>query len=1090
MTADLAQAKALIERCREHRDAGKPEAVLRSEIQARLYLIFPTAEDESWINHYSAGTEAHTKVGTAGGGAAHRFIDNLVGATTIEYEADLRITAKYDEGFAQVRDHAAGLVREGVPVSQVRGILSDTLDWYAFDAALAPGVDPATCTPDDITLSPVDQLQLATADDLAAEKLSGFLRKHLAREQSRPLKADLLTLDLGLHSAPYARSAAPLLGLVNDGSASDTSIALATELWSQFVDYLEGEGGAFRAAAYADEVYLLILARLLSANVLAGKAMLSSGDELRAILDGSHFRDRYQLDNMVERDYFGWLASPPHIGRVIPIARDIQRDLYAYDFSWRPEEDLFGRLMAQLARRSQRKLLGQEWTPAWLAHQLAERCLANLPSGEPPRIVDMCCGSGTMLAEVLKTARDRLSLAGIAALHDVATGFDIDPLAVSLSKTTWVATLAPEIKAAGSPIVIPIFHADSLFAVTPVSAALPFLGEEEAIDVTLDGVTVKLPHALVQPEYRDLFDRIVDWAYDEARDAQQKGTAAKFPAQAIAAFLATAGPAATGAPLPDSLQESLVPAVKALVERMAELAVAGRNGIWAFILRNTYRPGLLTGQFTGLVSNPPWLAMSGLADNPYRKVLTGRANLYGIRPAGQSFLHLELGTTHLLHAVDRYLKPGASVACLVPGTVFNGHHHEPLRQRRFLTSKRPVALEIAEVWQVAPGTFKYPGAAIIGHKRAGVAGLGTEPFGFVALPAGLEEAEFSTRRIGAQRTAWVLEKGGEPIAAGGMKELPQQGADLMPRTAVCIDILSDSGAEYRVDTPRKGSPWGFTVKAAKELKDARFPGHVAPCFIHRMAQSENLLPFVLGSHCAPIAIPAARDADGAWQLYEDADIRRMGHTQTARRFEAINARLAKIGQGKLLRERIDERGKLSKQVFGAGGYLIVAGAGGKHICAACVPVADAQDLVIDQTLYWKVFDHADEAWFCVAMLGSHAMTEAIMPFNPKGAFGERHIHALPYRLMPEFDPANEDHVRIAALARDIAGIAEKAVAADGYLNDPNKALHVRRTKLREQLAATSEMKELELLCAAALGTTAFGDQDEADSSAGDGEDAS
>ena len=143
--------------------------------------------------------------------------------------------------------------------------------------------------------------------------------------------------------------------------------------------------------------------------------------------------------------------------------------------------------------------------------------------------------------------------------------------------------------------------------------------------------------------------------------------------------------------------------------------------------------------------------MSGLADNSYRAVLTGRAKLYGIRPAGQSFLHLELGTTQLLHAVDRYLKPGASVACLVPGTVFNGHHHEPLRQRKFISSRRSVALEMSEIWQVAPGTFKYPGAAIIGHKRSNVAGLDTEPAGALALIDGLEKAEFSTWRIGTKR---------------------------------------------------------------------------------------------------------------------------------------------------------------------------------------------------------------------------------------------------------------------------------------------------------------------------------------------------
>lgn len=76
----------------------------------------------------------------------------------------------------------------------------------------------------------------------------------------------------------------------------------------------------------------------------------------------------------------------------------------------------------------------------------------------------------------------------------------------------------------------------------------------------------------------------------------------------------------------------------------------------------------------------------------------GRAKLYGIQPAEQSFLHLELGTMHLLHAVDRSLGPGASVACLVPGTVLNGNHHERLRRHDFLISEHPVPFDICEVW--------------------------------------------------------------------------------------------------------------------------------------------------------------------------------------------------------------------------------------------------------------------------------------------------------------------------------------------------------------------------------------------------------
>ena len=505
---DLAQAAEAIRRCRQLRHAGHSEAVLRAEFHSRLRLMFPDQGDETWINHYSEGTEAGTVVGLAEGGVASRFIDNLVGSTAIEFESDLRIKAKHDEGLSQVREQVSGLVRDGMPVSQVRGILSDTVDWYAFDAELAPGIEPTACTVEDITLVVVDELQLTNADSSAAARLVAFVRRHLARERSRIPTAAFLTLDLGLDSVSYERSASLLRQLVDDGRAADPSIRLATNLWSEFVDYLEGAAGRFRAEAYVDEVYLCVLARLLIANVLNDQAMSSADGDLKTILDGSYFRDRFQLANMVEQDYFGWLTDPAHIDQLVPVARRIQQDLYAYDFSQRPEEDLFGQLMAQLARHSQRKLLGQDWTPAWLGRRLTERCLDNLPAGQQPRIVDMCCGSGSILAEILKAARARYGLDGITALRDVATGFDIDPLAVSLAKTAWVISLVEEIREAVSPIVIPIYHADSLFSVTPITLALPFFDDTDTVPVSLDGETVGLPAALVRPEFRNLFDRI------------------------------------------------------------------------------------------------------------------------------------------------------------------------------------------------------------------------------------------------------------------------------------------------------------------------------------------------------------------------------------------------------------------------------------------------------------------------------------------------------------------------------------------------------------------------------------------------------
>lgn len=970
-----------------------------------------------------------------------------------------------------MREHVAGLVRDSVPISQIRGVLSDTVDWLVYDANLTTGINPRDCKPDDSILNEIDSLEVQSITESAANCLIAFLRKHLARQQSRSLRADYLRLDLGLESAPYTRNVGPLEQLVNNGRSTDPSIELVTDLWTRFVNFLEGVPKEFSSAAYVDEVYLCVLARLLGANVLTGHAILSDASELMAILDGSFFSAHHQLANVVEQDYFGWLSSSDHIVGLIPIAREIQHDLYAYDFGQRPEEDLFGQLLTQLARRSQRKLLGQEWTPRWLSHLLAERCVDNLPEDERPNIVDMCCGSGTILAETIKAVRRKFGFSDISELQHVVTGFDIDPLAVTLSKTAWVLTLAEEIKASTNPITIPIYHADSLFATTPITKIVPFVGEAEFIDISLDGAKVQLPNALVQPEYRDLFDKIVFWAHDEAIQAQNHGSNSALTPEVTAQFLHNAVMATHGQTLPTDLMDQLKFAVFELVWQMSKLAMAGRNGIWAFILRNTYRPGFLAGQFNGLVSNPPWLAMSALADNPYLEALKKRADLYGVRPPSQSFLHLELGTTHLLHAIDRYLAPGAAIACLVPGTILDGNHHEPFRRQKYKNSKRPVPLEITEVWKVEHGTFKYPGAVVFGRRYFEFgAPKNLQPDGFIARKSGLESVEFSTHSIGTEHTAWVIGDGRTSTATNPNAIMPQQGADLMPRTAVCVVIMDTGSIEYRVDTPAPGTDWDFTVKAAKTMKNERFGGYVAKDFIYPMAQSENLLPYLFGDSCAPVALPYLRDDAGIWKDCSISDIRRLGFTETARRFNSINERLATVGQGKLLHDRIDERGKLTKQIFGTNGFLVLSGAGGKYICAALIPVSDAQRLVVDQTLYWQVIADENEAWFRVAMLNSHSLTVAISPFNPKGDFGERHLHTLPYRCIPEFDPGNNDYLRLSKMGQKIADTARLMVKGDPYLDNPSNSLPARRRRLRNRLSTLAMVQEAEHLCGQILGT--------------------
>jgi hypothetical protein len=1068
MPDQIESAKQMISRCRRLRDEGRSEAVLRSELASRLRQVFPNQEDHLWIDHYTEGEEAATRVGRSGGGTSQGFIDTLVRSTVVEYEPDLRLDARRDQGYQQVKEYAAGALRAGMAVSQIRGVLSDTVDWHVYDIQLAEGVTPADCTDEDVTLLEVESFQAETADDDTARRFLTFLKKHLAREQSRPVAADFIAGDLGLESAAYARHVDSLVQLVEDGRSSDNSIALATDLWSRFVDYLEHDEGEFRASAYVDEAYVAILARLLCANILQQRACLSTDVELGEILNGQYFETEFQLRNVVEQDYFGWMLRSEHLPRLMPVAREMQRDLYAYDFSAIREEDLFGRLMAQLARRTQRKLLGQEWTPQWIARALADKAV-SLVGDEPPCFVDMCCGSGSIMAEVIKASKAARPSAGMEELATAVTGFDIDPLAVMLAKTTWVVTLAAEIRTSTVPVTVPVYHADSLFAVTPITERMPLPGETADIPVDLDGERITLPAVLVTPAFRSMFDDIVDWCYDEARKAQEDGDATPITserADQLVAALVERG----HFELSDEDKGKIAASVHELASRMGQLAVDNRNGIWAFILRNTYRPGLLAGQFNGLVSNPPWLAMSQFADNPYKETLSSRASSYGVKPGGAAHLHAELATTHLLHAVDRYLKDGSSVACLVPGTVLNGMNHQKLRDAAYLDADRPVPFELQEVWGVTPGTFKVRSVAMIGVKRASTERVArSAPAGAVATAAAVQATPLTVRNLG-RRSAWVL-GGSASAVTSGTEDVPPQGADLMPRPAVCVKIEDRRGREWRIRTPRRRDAEFFAVKEAKKLQNQSFAGRIAPCFVHRMVQSLNLLPFALDGNYAHIGIPARRDDDGQWEIMDAAAIRTAGFNQTARRFQRIDRAMADADVVKPLHEKIDERRKLSMQIFPPSQYLVLNGAGGGVACAAMLSLAELPDIVVDQTLYWTLVANADEAWYRVGLINTDALTQAIREFNPEGELGPRHLHTLPNRVIPPFDPSNLDHAEVGSLAEQLAALAGPLITADQNVADPSKPIAARRRRLRNELKQLAEFIALEDVASAVLTTS-------------------
>ncbi len=875
------------------------------------------------------------------------------------------------------------------------------------------------------------------------------------------LAALTLAKDLGFDS-PFCQSHVQAIEkLVEAAFAGDPKYAdLITKLWTNFVSYLGGEGaaGKFDKGSYVGELYILTLAKLICANVLGGRALVSDDVELRSVLDGAFFKVR-GLPNLVEYDYFGWLNASPYVTALVDVARAIQNDLRAYDFKASPAEDLFGTLMAQLAARSQRLLLGQEWTPSWLAEKLVANVMAALPEGEQPRFVDMCCGSGAMVVETVKRAQQQLIAAGripgdAAALGELAssiTAFDIDPLAVMLAKVGWVVACKDWL-VASHEAQIPVYHADSLFANTPITKVFSASGQEHR-KLQLYTEEVDLPQFLIQVSSQSLFDALLSRGYEMAMSSA--AAAATTLVDYDIESMVDAVVADTGSVLSLDERGSAIEFCKKLLRALEKLQRSGQNGIWAFVLRNSFRPALVAGRFNGVVTNPPWLALSKIASNPYQDALKKKAESYGIKAPGASHLHVEMATIFLLHAVERYLTPNAVIGCVLPITVLNGAQHEPFRTRGYLTASRPVAFALNEIWKVASQTFKNEAIVVFGKKAQPAATVLNLPGKGVARNAESSSPYHLVSSAGV--TAWTTTPPVSPATAVAVQSSIgpkfRQGADVMPRGAVFHAAIKN-GVSWSLGPIAADSSFYFLRSDGHVLKDFKLTAiGVSDQVMFDTLLSKHLAPFELAAG-AKALLPIKHGAAG-WEARSGSSIAALGTATSG----AIAGALTAVGDSvdQFFARLQTDRKKLTAQGWSDDEWIVFASAGGKIPTAAYVRGGDmpCSRTVVDQTLYWGRVSTEDEAVYITGLINSPAVMEVIRVHQPKGAFGERHIHKLAFDRTPAFNSGDHKHAAVVATTRALLAdwrMLRGHPEMQAWLA-PQKHMITRRKKIREALAA-------------------------------------
>ncbi len=1047
------------------------EDKLRHLLSTRLNSIFP--DSPWWIQAHVMGTEAHVHFANTYGNARTGFVDSIVGKTAIEYEKNLKIQHIFDEGYNQVKEYCAALHNAGIVTSEIYGVLSDTVRWYGYTMNVVGNVPRGQLYgADNIELIEREFVDLSVDSDIEYQKFDSFINKFLGRAQSRILNAKTLVLDFGMDSTFYSTHITDFSRVVISAMKGNTEYAeLIKQVWQNFVAYLgASDYGSFSTETYINEFYLVTVAKIICANILQRAPILSNDLEAKQILNGRYFAQR-NIENLVDYDYFGWLNEAPYIEQLLDCVKAMQSQLIAYDFSLTGDQDLFGELLAQLANREHRLLLGQEFTPHWVAKQIVDYNINILPEGENPQILDMCCGSGVFLIESLKAVRnkyeitpDKYTAEKDALVFTSVLGFDIDPLAVMLAKVNWVLSMKDLFDFHRGTIIVPIYHADSLFVATPITHMMP-TDVNESYVLHFGENKIALPAFLLTPEYRKIFDGFMAKTYKVAMTRASQAETELKKDTIIAIINAIESECDTV--IYEDKKERLNTACRNLLLQLEQLQREGKNGIWFFILSNSYRPGLTAHQFNCIVSNPPWLAMSKLADNPYKNALLNKALNYGIKPTGAAHPHMELATTFLINAVEKYLKEGGVWSVIMPGSLMSGFNHEPLRIEKYKTA---VEMQINALWELPRTTFKNKAIVLFGNK---IDTCNPEVLaGRLYSDNGtFSSCEYTLVKQG-NRSAWTNHGNNTEVAdlINAEPMIFNQGADVFPRTALFHEFTQQPNGKWTISKIERTSQLFYLINdQKKEICNDIEVRDFAGKYIFECLLSKHLSPFHV-SQSAKCIIPGEKN-QGNWHSISEEDIALMNDS-SAYVFREMQDKIG-IQLESLLMNAINIRGKLKKQNFTVANWIVLSAAGGSNPCAAYLSLekVNRDRLIIDQTLYWYIADSEEEAIYLVGMINSRALGDAIMDFQPQGEFGRRHIHTLPYKIMPRFDSANELHGQVVQHTKYLmtewnevcmlAGMSELLLPNSGSLSS-------RRRRQQSRIKQLNSYEKYEEACSAAL----------------------
>jgi hypothetical protein len=999
-----------------------------------LNELFP---EYAWqITEYALGAESPVKtVGRKGQEVTTGRIDTRKGALLIEYKTDLSDSAQKVEAEKELRRYVAGTANEEGLNTVSKCVSTDILRWREYTPTVAPDAAKGTVTPEQVMLELRTEYAFSEAN---VDRFVPTVRRLVFEDVPLVATSKLLVNSFGLASQRY-KDFGTALSTAWSRSKKLPQTRLCLKLWSEYLENCFDKNAVPNEETYLDHAYLVILARMLAASSLSTPAEQALSDFPVKALTGEFFSTGvHRVNRFVDEDFFRWIKDESVLAVLQPALRALHDDLQKLDFRSAKKLDLLTELYQEIMPPDRRAEYGEVFTPTWLV----KRIIDAIPDCEElgTKVLDPACGTGSFLRAVVEKKLERIDLQRVtvqealdSVLADIC-GLDINPISIIIAKTTIMMSLAEMLKHSDKPVEIPIYLCDSLF----LPEGLISGRTNEKVEVTFDKAKVRFPTKLFVNGTSD-FDEIVENADRLATSLAMKKLTLKDCEEALRKPL---DEIAHRLKLTRESENALKSASRSLIVELSRRIRKKRNSVWAFVLRNTYRPSLLKARFDVVVSNPPWLAMSSFPAARYKRQLKKLIENYHLSPPAASRHHMEIATVFAIHCVSHYMVRGASFGFVLPRVVLKGDQHDPLRRSKFKAYSPTRVLEVWDLEKVNP-LFGRPACVLLGEDNDVASGFPSDLpcLDFSGNPSSQLAVSRMILKLSILGKKSSFESGDSVVREDeSYWRLFRQGADLMPRRAVIVDLVGNKKA--RILSVQ-------TAKAEKENRNNKAPwntidlsGTVEADYIFTTLKSDAILPFVVGDY-SYAALPVEKCA-GKFKLIDQRTLAIKGHDGARKWFETADKTLDSLG-GKTLASWLERKNKLIDQSSAASQHLVLFGAGGTNVCAAVANTTNTEfPFVNDQTLYDWEAPSEDEAWYVCGMLNSQVVNEAIKGHQPTGKFGEQHVHKLPLSLIPRFDANNQKHRELSAESRKVASVAKTVSQQSPRFTDVSKSLASRR----------------------------------------------